>query len=103
MIVPTKEGDVEIPQDWIDLWNTSYYDVPRAIHEAIIWSHDNPQRQKTKRGVRAFLGRWIRKACVRRPVPQDGGRVVQEPGSEVRQLSLESRRTHLAKLRELVK
>lgn len=67
MHIPTKEGDIEIPLDWITIWNQAYYDVPRTLEDIRIWCYDNPQKRKTKRGLRAFLGRWIRKSCTRRP------------------------------------
>lgn len=65
--IPTKEGDIEIPLDWITIWNQVYYDVPRTLEDIRIWCYDNPQKRKTKRGLRAFLGRWIRKSCTKRP------------------------------------
>lgn len=67
MNIPTKEGDIEIPLDWITIWNQAYYDVPRTLEDIRIWCYDNPQKRKTKRGLRSFLGRWIRKSCIRRP------------------------------------
>src|ERR1700754_4415273 len=68
MLIPTKEGDLEIPQDWVNLWNEVYYDVPKTLEDIRIWCFDNEKKRKTKRGLRAFIGRWIRKSCVKRPM-----------------------------------
>lgn len=68
MLIPTKDGDLEIPTDWITIWNQVYYDVPRTLEDIRIWCYDNPQKRKTKRGLRSFLGRWIRKSCIKRPM-----------------------------------
>lgn len=99
MKVPVKGGELEIEQEWLDLWNATYYDVPRAIQEAVIWAHDNPSKQKTKRGARAFLGNWIRRACARRPVVANP---VISKGPEVVE-PREVRLAHLAELRASLK
>lgn len=101
MKVPTKDGEVEIPQEWIDEWSTIYYAVQTALLDARLWCMDNEGKRKTKRGLRAFLGRWIRKSCAKRPQiapPQLG---LETRPTRVEPLAV--RQAHLAKLRELVK
>lgn len=69
MKIPLKNGEeFEIPQEWIQEWNELYYDVPRTLADIRIWCLDNPGKRKTRRGFRAFLGRWIRKSCTKRPL-----------------------------------
>lgn len=100
MLVPTKQGEVEIEQEWLDLWNATYYDVPRAIQEAVIWAHDNPSKQKTKRGARAFLGNWIRRSCAKRPLVARPQALAESPNAvEPKEVRL----AHLAQLRASLK
>ena len=59
----TLRGGVEmdIPNDWVDAWCVLYgtdYTL-REIKKACIWSLDNVDRRKTKRGARRFLGSWL--------------------------------------------
>lgn len=105
MNILLKNGqEIEIPQDWIDEWNKVYYDVPRTLADIRIWCLDNPSKRKTKRGLRAFVGRWIRKACVVRPLPMDIRKTGDEEGrgSEI-PLSLEKRLSRLAELKAAIK
>lgn len=101
MRMPVKGGEVEVPQEWIDLWNSIYYDVPRAIQEAVVWAHDNPGKQKTKRGARAFLGNWIRRSCAKRPPSIQMRAIVEKRDAEI--LSREERQAHLDKLKAALK
>jgi len=102
MKIPLKGGtEEEIAQDWIDEWNQVYYDVPRTLADIRMWCLDNPERRKTKRGLRAFMGRWIRKSCVVRPLAQmevRQTRIEERPSGEPA-TSFEARKSHLAKLK----
>lgn len=101
MGVLLKNGtECEIPQDWIDEWNKVYYDVPRTLAQIRIWCLDNPSKRKTKRGIRAFLGRWIRTSCQLRPVLSRNA-VLQYEERPVE--TLETRRTRIAELKGALK
>lgn len=102
MLIPTKDGDLEIPQDWISLWNEVYYDVPKTLEDIRLWCFDNAQKRKTKRGLRSFIGRWIRKSCIKRPMS-----VVDRPlGSPHRApqetMALSERLGYLSQLKAMV-
>lgn len=100
MHIPLRNGEeMEVPQDWIDEWNQLYYDIPRTLHDIRIWCLDNPEKRKTRRGFRAFLGRWIRRACTKKPVAQEQKR----PEVFVAPESLETRLNHLADLKSALK
>lgn len=105
MRLPLKGGEeVEVPQDWIDEWNKVYYDVPRTLADIRMWCLDNPEKRKTKRGLRAFLGRWIRKSCVVRPLAQvevRQTRIEERPSCES-VVPLEARVAHLAKIKGML-
>lgn len=105
-LIPTRDhGEVVIPEEWIAIWNTAYYDVPRTLQDIRIWCHDNPAKRKTKRGLRAFLGRWIRKTCIKRPAPAVEGSRASQIHTEVVEpnASLASRQSYLAVLKGMVK
>ena len=61
MIFPTKEGDWTLTEGKIEEWKESYStkDVDNEIVKARQWLRDNPERQKTKRGMTKYLGGWI--------------------------------------------
>ena len=43
------------------MWSASFpaVDVPQALREMRAWLDANPDRRKTKRGMRAFVVRWL--------------------------------------------
>lgn len=78
--MPVKGSDEEmvIPQEWISKWNEIFYDVDKHLYKAKSWCYDRPERQKTRRGMRSFLGRWIRRDAVIKPIPVSRSTVVEE-------------------------
>lgn len=82
MKIPTKDGECEVDPTWINEWNDVYHNVDQEILKAKVWCLDNPQNRKTKRGLRKFLGAWIRRSC---PLRENVRRVqiVQEEKPEV--------------------
>ena len=68
--IPLKDGtDGHIDPTWVSEWCEVYWkdDVYVEIEKCRLWALDNPQKRKTKRGLRAFLGNWIRRSCRLRP------------------------------------
>lgn len=49
------------PEKKLEEWTETYpeMDVPAELRKALQWLLDNPGRQKTPRGMPAFLGRWL--------------------------------------------
>lgn len=43
-------------------WDAPPLDVHQELVYAAHWLKDNPDRQKTRRGMRRFIGNWLRKA-----------------------------------------
>jgi hypothetical protein len=103
MLLMLRDGtETEIPQDWIDEWNKVYYSVPQTLLDIRIWCLDNPGKRKTKRGLRAFLGRWIRSSCTKRPIAETSFAKIQAIPPE-KQLDLPARLSRLAKLKAAIK
>lgn len=69
MKIPVKEGEADVDPLWIKAWCDVYWkdDVEIALHKARLWCLDNPSKRKTRRGLRAFLGNWIRRDCRLKP------------------------------------
>lgn len=82
MIFQCKDGEHPVDPTWIKEWNDVYHNVDQEILKARVWCLDNPQNRKTKRGLRKFLGAWIRRSC---PLRENVRRVqiVQEEKPEV--------------------
>jgi len=98
-----KDGsEITVPQDWIDEWNKVYYSVPQTLLDIRIWCLDNPTKRKTKRGLRSFLGRWIRKACTKRPLAEAMPNALQGL-SPVDALPKAERLARLAELKAAIK
>ena len=95
LTLPCKDGEAPISPDWLREWHSLYLNVDEEILKARSWALDNPSKRKTRRGARAFLGNWIRRACPLKPVvrstPINREPVTTEP--------LETRRARLAELR----
>jgi len=65
-----KDGtEAKVEDAWIHEWASLYWqdDITVAIEKARLWCLDNPQKRKTRRGLRAFLGNWIRRDCRLKP------------------------------------
>lgn len=53
--------DYPISEEDIQLWSGLYpaVDVLQELRNMVGWSNGNPSKRKTKRGVRAFICRWL--------------------------------------------
>jgi hypothetical protein len=56
--------EFEILQPMIDVWNASYQavNVLQQLRQMRSWCLANPVNRKTRRGVEAFIVRWLSKA-----------------------------------------
>ena len=96
MKIICKDGlEHEVDPTWVKEWNEVYYEVDAAILKARLWCLDNPQKRKTKRGMRAFLGAWIRRDCKLRPTIRQA-QIVHEEKPVV---PIESRRDWLQQMK----
>jgi hypothetical protein len=60
--LPTNTGEASPVTDAeVSMWSASFpaVDVPQALREMRAWLDANPDRRKTKRGMRAFVVRWL--------------------------------------------
>ena len=50
-----------MPLDKIALWKETYpaVDVEQELRKMVAWSHSNPTRRKTRRGVNRFINSWL--------------------------------------------
>jgi hypothetical protein len=95
-----KDGkEHEIPNDWITTWESLHYNVKAELLLAIQWSMDHEQARKTRRGLRGFLGNWVRRKCPLKPVEKPKA-LVNEP-VEIQPLS--ARLSRLAELKAAIK
>ena len=71
MKIPVKDGEAEIDPTWIAEWNRVFFseDVLFCLEKARLWVLANPERRKTRRGLRKFLNNWIVNDARRRPQP----------------------------------
>lgn len=63
--VPLVDGsDFDVPQRMLDDWATLFpaVDVQQELREMRAWSLANKAKRKTRRGVEAFIVRWLSKA-----------------------------------------
>lgn len=64
LLMPLVDGsDFELRQSWVDQLTPLYpaVDVLGTCREMRGWLLGNPQRRKTKRGIRAFITRWLQR------------------------------------------
>lgn len=90
---------------WLAQWSTLFWadDVNTEVRKAAMWTHeiaesDEPGRLPTKRGLRAFLGRWIRKDCRLKPQV----RMVQQEPEPKSEVPRETVSTYLQQMKERV-
>lgn len=60
--IPLNDNSVyDVPLDKIDIWKTTYpaVDVEQELRKMVAWSHSNPARRKTRRGVDRFINSWL--------------------------------------------
>lgn len=60
--IPLNDKSVyDVPLDKIDIWKTTYpaVDVEQELRKMVAWSHSNPTRRKTRRGVNRFINSWL--------------------------------------------
>ena len=98
LTIHCKEGEAPVDPLWVKEWKDLYLDVDQEILKARSWAADNPERRKTRKGLRRFLGNWIRKACKLKPVIRSVEIVREERPHE----PLEARKAHLERLRGIV-
>jgi len=100
--IPLKDGSAgEIDPLWVKEWCDVYWkdDVLIALEKARVWCLDNPQKCKTKRGLRAFLGNWIRRDCRLKPQM----RMVKQEVEEKPVVKSEIRQSAIEQMKELLK
>jgi hypothetical protein len=101
MLIPLKDGsEYEVPNEFFRELNLVYYGVDAELGKMRVWCLANPDRRKTKRGVKRFIANWVSRACVIRPVARSSVRtdIPSEPAS-----SKESRLAYLAELKAVLK
>ena len=60
--IPLNDKSVyDVPLDKIDIWKTTYpaVDVEQELRKMVAWSHSNPTKRKTRRGVDRFINSWL--------------------------------------------
>ena len=60
--IPLNDNSVyDVPLDKIDIWKTTYpaVDVEQELRKMVAWSHSNPTKRKTRRGVDRFINSWL--------------------------------------------
>ena len=102
MKFPCKDGEAEIDPLWVKEWCEVYYadDVEMAIHKARLWCLDNDGRRKTVRGLRRFLGAWIRRDCRLRPKESKVTNIERDPQPRVERAFLDDQ---LRRMKEALK
>ena len=98
LTIPCKDGEAPVDPLWIKEWKDLYLDVDQELLKARSWAADNESKRKTKKGLRRFLGNWIRRACPLKPVIRSTQILPDERPVE----PLEVRREHLDRLRGMV-
>ncbi len=102
MKILLKDGsEGEIDPLWTKEWCEVYLkdDVLAEIEKARLWTLDNPGKRKTRRGLRSFLGGWIRRSC--RLKPQI--RMVSQEAEDKPKVSPEVRNGAIQRMKELLK
>lgn len=101
LTIHTKEGEQPVDPTWVKEWNDLYLNVDQEVLKAKSWASDNidyKQKLPTRRGLRRFLGNWIRRSCPLKPVIRST-QIVREP---ITAEPLEVRREHLSRLMQMV-
>lgn len=60
--LPLKDGtEFVLPKDWLDTLAEAYPDVsiPEQAAQARAWLESNPQKKKTRRGIKRFFNGWL--------------------------------------------
>ena len=60
--IPLNDNSIyDVPLDKIDIWKNTYpaVDVEQELRKMVAWSHSNPTRRKTRRGVNRFINSWL--------------------------------------------
>lgn len=60
--IPLNDNSVyDVPLDKINIWKETYpaVDVEQELRKMVAWSHSNPTRRKTRRGVNRFINSWL--------------------------------------------
>lgn len=60
--IPLNDKSVyDVPLDKIDIWKETYpaVDVEQELRKMVAWSHSNPTKRKTRRGVDRFINSWL--------------------------------------------
>ncbi len=102
MKILLKDGtEAKVEDSWVHEWASLYWmdDITVAIEKARLWCLDNPQKRKTKRGLRAFLGNWIRRDCRLKPQV----RMVKQEIEPKPEHNREIVSNHLNRMKELLK
>lgn len=63
--IPLIDGtDFKVPERTVDEWTRAYpaVDVPQELREMRTWALANKAKRKTRRGIEAFVVRWLGKA-----------------------------------------
>lgn len=60
-ILLNDKSSYDVPLDKIALWKETYpaVDVEQELRKMVAWSHSNPTRRKTRRGVNRFINSWL--------------------------------------------
>ena len=64
ILIPLNDKSFyDVPLDKIVLWKESYpaVDVEQELKKMVAWSHSNPTKCKTRRGVDRFINNWLAK------------------------------------------
>lgn len=61
LILLNDKSSYDVPLDKIALWKETYpaVDVEQELRKMVAWSHSNPTRRKTRRGVNRFINSWM--------------------------------------------
>lgn len=60
--IPLNDNSTyDVPLDKIDIWKNTYpaVDVEQELRKMVAWSHSNPTKRKTRRGVDRFINSWL--------------------------------------------
>lgn len=60
--IPLNDNSTyDVPLDKINIWKNTYpaVDVEQELRKMVAWSHSNPTKRKTRRGVDRFINSWL--------------------------------------------
>jgi hypothetical protein len=84
MWLPLNNGtDYPVMQDDVDEWLSLYpaVDVIQELRSMRGWCLSNPSKKKTKRGIKAFINRWLSKRQDQAPRQTQGGNYYGKPAA----------------------